>query len=178
MKRYTVVIAAVGLFIALVILSACQTPGLLPTPTPSPAGTLTISIVTATIQTVTPAPAATLSDDEVLDIAATVFRHITHYNDATRDAGPMVYLTLFGEDPSPEFLSRFANPQRIRGGSEFVEGKGLKFFIDRVERTSENRVEVSAGYVEGPLSAAGYTYILELRNGQWVVLYKRMLWIS
>jgi hypothetical protein len=232
MKRSSAIMIAAGLFIALMILAACQisTPPEPPTPTPhqtpistepptpaphqtpTPTEPPTPTPKSATVRpipphrpklnlTVTPGdiitPAITISttisnifatrtpvpsplDDKTLDVAKAIFRHLTAYNDASPIAGPMVYLTLFGEDPPPEFLSRFADGgKRIRGGSEFVIGTGLKFFIEDIEWISEDMVEVTAGYYEAPLSAAGYAYTMERQDdGRWVVIDKRMKWIS
>ena len=140
---------------------------------------MTISITTDnTFATRTPVPSPL--DDKTLDVAEAIFRHLTDYNDASPIAGPVVYLTIFDEDPPPEFLSRFADGgKRIRGGSEFVVGTGLRFFIEDIEWISEDLVEVTAGYYEAPLSAAGYVYTMERQDdGRWVVIDKRLRWIS
>jgi len=143
MKRLSVMINVVGVLVVLIVLGACQIPAssklpsptstiILPptyTPTPKPTTTPTAIAFTPTPTFPAPTPVLKLSDDEIIDVAVAVFLHLTQYNDASRDAGPDVYLTIFDEDPSPEFLARFPDGgKRIRGGSEF-EGR-VEIFND------------------------------------------------
>ncbi len=48
----------------------------------------------------------------------------------------------------------------------------------RVGQEQGGRVPFYYNWHTGPLSAAGYTGVAERKNGQWIVVYWRMMWIS
>ena len=50
--------------------------------------------------------------------------------------------------------------------------------MERIKRVSDTKVEVSGGYYEAGLSSSGNTYIVELKEGKWVVTGDTMHWIS
>ncbi len=123
---------------------------------------------------------SSITQTQMLDIAEATFRHqFTHNASGQQQKSSAYCLTLFGKDPDAGFLARFKDHKPpVQKGSEFVEGKGLKFHISKIKRISASKVEVSGGYYEGGLSSSGNTYLLELKDGKWIVAEDKMLWIS
>jgi hypothetical protein len=135
-----------------------------------------------------------ISAAQALNIAEATFRY--QFDHAPHIENVQYYfLELFGKDPRADFLSRFKDHMPpVRKGSEFkydsLKGqksipvqtthreRGLKFYVKRIKRLSDNRVEVFGCYFIGPLAAAGYTYTVEFKNGKWVVTAVTMDWIS
>jgi len=117
---------------------------------------------------------------EALDIAETTFRYQFENNvSGQQQKAPAYFLSLFGKDPAPEFLKRFAGHKPpVRKGSEFEIFKGIKFSVTLIKRVTRDKVEVSGGYYEAGLSASGNTYVLEKKNGRWTVTKKILRWIS
>lgn len=117
---------------------------------------------------------------EALDIAETTFRYQFKDNaSGQQQKAPAYFLSLFGKDPTPEFLKRFAGHKPpIRKGSEFEIMKGIEFIVTRIKRVTKDKVEVSGGYYASGLSASGNTYVLEKKNGKWTVTKNTMHWIS
>jgi glyoxylase-like metal-dependent hydrolase (beta-lactamase superfamily II) len=117
---------------------------------------------------------------EAFDIAEITFRYQFKDNaSGQQQKAPAYFLSLFGKDPTPEFLKRFAGHKPpVRKGSEFEIMKGLKFIVTRIKRVTRNKVEVSGGYYEAGLSSSGNTYVLEKKNGKWTVTKNTMHWIS
>ena len=122
----------------------------------------------------------TVSDAQALEIAEATFRYQFLHNASGRQQEAAAYfLSLFGQDPDDAFLKRFeGHKPPIQKGSAFVVGKGLKFRVERIKRVSDTKVEVSGGYYEAGLSSSGNTYIVELKEGKWVVTGDTMHWIS
>ena len=122
----------------------------------------------------------TISDAQALDIAEATFRYQFEHNaSGQQQNSPAYYLSLFGKDPTPEFLARFKNNKPpVRKGSDFKVGAGVKFLVEGIKRVSDTKVEVSGGYDEAALSASGNTYLVELKDGKWVVTGDTMHWIS
>ena len=135
-----------------------------------------------------------ISTAQALDIAETTFRYQFDHTPYKENV-PYFFLELFGKDPKADFLSRFKdNIPPVRKGSEFkydsLKGhksnsieptyreRGLKFYVKKIKRLSDTKVEVFGCYYIGPLAAAGYTYTVEFKNGKWVVTAIKMDWIS
>ena len=122
-------------------------------------------------------------DTETLDLFEAFFRYKfdNNYSGAQQDA-QAYFLTIEGEDPSPEFLARFKeHSPPVKMGSEFVmggslvegkgmvDGNGLLFRIDSYKwiGSSKNRAEIVGGYDEGNLSWSGASYIWMRKKGKW-----------
>ena len=135
----------------------------------------------------------TISTAQALDIAETTFRY--QFDQLNKENVPYFFLELFGKDPKADFLSRFKDHiPPVRKGSEFkydsLKGhksipseptyreRGVKFYVKKIKRLSDTKVEVFGCYYIGPLAAAGYTYTVEFKNGKWVVTAIKMDWIS
>ncbi len=143
--------------------------------------TLLITILAGAAEKLVAAPYdAAITEAQAQDIAEATFRYqFAHNVSAQKQKAPAYFLRLFDKDPSPEFLNRFKNHKPpVKKGAEFVIGKGLKFFIERIKRVSETKVEVSGGYYEGYESASGNTYTVELKDGKWVVTSDKMVEIA
>jgi hypothetical protein len=119
---------------------------------------------------------------ESFDIAEAVFRYQFEHNaSGQKTSAPAYYLVLLGADPPPEFLARFGDLSKpVMAGSEADPDypNGLEFRVDSMERISASSVVVEGGYYEGPLSASGNTYLVEVVYGRWVVTCEVMDWIS
>lgn len=59
-----------------------------------------------------------------------------------------------------------------------TEKTGAVFYTGAIWWVSWDTVRIEVGYYEGPLSASGNIYTIKRRNGRWVVIDNRMLWIS
>lgn len=55
---------------------------------------------------------------------------------------------------------------------------GAVFYTGTIWWLSWDTVQVEAGYYEGSVSASGNIYTLKRKNGRWVVVNERMLFIS
>ena len=122
-------------------------------------------------------------DPEILDLFETFFRYKFENNHSAQQQNAESYfLEIEGEDPSPEFLTRFkGHSPPVKKGSEFVmggivmgreaptEGNGLLFRIDSYRWVGlfRNCVKISGGYSEGDLSASWASYIWIRRKGKW-----------
>jgi hypothetical protein len=127
-----------------------------------------------------PAYDSTLSAAQAMDIAEATFRYqFAHNASGQQQNAPAYFLTLFGHDPDPEFLARFKDHKPpVQKGSDFAEGKGLKFRVANIKRLSDTKVEVSGGYYESGLSSSGNTYLLEFKDGKWAVSGEKFRMIS
>ena len=125
-------------------------------------------------------PAVPASDS--FDIAEAVFRYQFEHNaSGQKTSAPAYYLVLVEADPPPEFLARFGDLSKpVMAGSEADPNAphGLQFRADSMERVSASSVVVEGGYYEGPLSASGNTYLVQVVYGRWVVTCDIMHWIS
>lgn len=121
-----------------------------------------------------------ITERQALDIAEATFRYQFEHNaSGQQQKAPAYFLSLFGKDPAEAFLKRFeGHKPPVKKGSEFKIGKGLLFRVARIKRVSDAKVEVSGGYYEAGLSSSGNTYVVEFKNGKWVVTRDRMHWIS
>lgn len=122
----------------------------------------------------------TITKVDALDIAESVFRFQFASNaSGDQQKAPSYFLSLFGNDPDEEFLTRFKdNKPPVKKGSEFKIGKGLKFRVTKIKRITESKVEVEGGYYEAGLSSSGNTYTVEKKDGIWVVTKNKLNWIS
>lgn len=92
---------------------------------------------------------------------------------------PALFLSICGEDPSPEFLARFEDkPFSVTTGSEFAIGKGLAYGVNSIKRIHKNRALVDGGYYVDGLGASGNIYTLVRKNDQWAVTKDELQWIS
>lgn len=121
-----------------------------------------------------------ISTQQDLDIAETTFRYQFKNNaSGQKEEASAYFLSLFGKDPTPEFLKRFAGHKPpVRNGSEFGIGKGLKFSVMGIKWVTQDKVEVSGGYYEAGLSSSENTYVLEKKNDMWTVTKNTMHEIS
>jgi hypothetical protein len=121
-----------------------------------------------------------ISDAEALDVAEATFHYQFQNNASADQQGAKIYfLSLFKKDPSAEFLKRFERHMPpIKNGSEFEIGEGLLFNVSHIKRLSKTQVEVWGGYYEAGLSSSGCTYILELKDGKWIEITRKLNWIS
>lgn len=103
------------------------------------------------------------------------------------------FVSINGKDPSDEFLKLFESvPRTIKKRSrakmsspnmEWVTDKdthqpGIIFSAGKIRWTKESEVEVEGGYHCGSLCGAGELFTVQLQNGRWRVIQKRMKWIS
>jgi hypothetical protein len=139
---------------------------------------LAVLLLTACSNPVTIDPP--LRADAELDIFEAVFRHQFEDNaSAVQQKAAAYFLVIRDEDPSPEFLARFAGHQPpVRPGSEFEVGKGLQFRVESLEWLDDGGVKVTGGYYEASLSASGNVYTLEPDGEEWEVTDDEMEWIS
>jgi hypothetical protein len=123
---------------------------------------------------------STITATQALNIAETTFRYQFGHNESgQQQKAPAYFLSLFGKDPTPEFLDRFKNNKPpVQKGSQFAIGKGLKFRVDSIKRVSGTKVEVIGGYEEAGLSASLNSYFVELRNDKWIVTGDKILMIK
>lgn len=116
------------------------------------------------------------------DLLEALFRYLFEHNASSGTANrgaDSYFLSIRGNDPSPDFLSRFEQVKLpVRPGSQFEIGKGVMFRVDEVKRIDGRRVEIEGGYYEARQSSSGNTYVLEKRGGCWRVTADRMHWIS
>ncbi len=121
-----------------------------------------------------------LGKAKALDIAEAVFRFQFGNNaSGVQRKAPGYYLELFKADPDAGFLARFKNNEPPVGkASDFKQGQGLIFRVDKIKLVGKDRVEVEGGYYEGNLSASGVTFTVERKDGRWTVTNARRSWIS
>lgn len=114
-----------------------------------------------------------------LDVFEAVFRYQFKYNGAGAQQPPAYYLELMEKDPSEAFLARFkGHVPPVRKSSEFVERKGLKFWVESIEWGTNGQVVVFGGYYEGGMSASGNQYTVIRQDHKWIVIKDEMIWIS
>lgn len=125
-------------------------------------------------------PQSRCEHQESLDICEVVFRYQFKHNASTlQDNAKAYFISILGQDPSDEFLSRFSgNTPPVGNGSEFAIGEGLVFCISSINRIDEDTVQVSGGYYEAELSSSNHIYTVVRKNGKWVVESDEMQWIS
>lgn len=120
-------------------------------------------------------------ETEILQVFETLFRHQFQRNaSAVQQNAKGYFLTIDQQDPTPEFLTRFAgHVPPVRKGSEFaVEQEGVLFRVGAVKWIDDSTVEVHGGYYEGELSSSKNVYRLVRKDGKWVVERDQMLSIS
>jgi len=135
------------------------------------------------------------------DICEAVFRHELEGHLGVAEV-EVYFLTIEGQDPSADFLARFADlPRPVRPGS-WATRRGMSeamsrrrvawrgmidketgmqgriLHIDSLEWASDDEVLIEGGYYENPLSAAGTTYEVEWKGGRWIVTGECCHWIS
>ena len=131
-------------------------------------------------ETNAPAYDSTITKEEALDIAESVFRYqFSHNASGLQQKAQGFFLKLFRDDPDADFLSRFKDVMPpVHKGTEFKSGAGLRFSVVKIKRLTASTVEVEGGYFEGGLSASGNRYTVEKKDGKWTVVKDRMMWIS
>jgi hypothetical protein len=127
------------------------------------------------------------------DVREAVFRYMFENNASLmQNNAPIIFLGVEGgQDPSPEFLERFAKQwppveprssasvSAVTGAVDKKTGKrGLIFRIESLRWVSDSEAEVVGGYYEGGLSASGNVYRVKSEAGKWVVKSDEMMWIS
>ena len=124
---------------------------------------------------------STMSNDEVDGVAEAVFRYMCEHVPASirSGTGRTPCFELFGNDPSPEFLERFAgfNPP-VKQGSIFSIGTDLLFHVKGCRRISESSVEVIGLCFSDAFSFADSMFTLIKRDGKWVVIAEECLGIG
>ena len=115
-----------------------------------------------------------------LDICEAVFRHQFQHNaSAVQQKAAAYFLEIRKEDPSAEFLARFAgNEPQVHAGSKFEIGQGLQFRVVSIEWQDDGSVKVNGGYYEAGMSASGNVYTLEPDGESFEVTDDKMEWIS
>ncbi len=128
------------------------------------------------------------------DIREAVFRYQFKFNvSGWRESASAFFLSLEeGEDPTPEFLHRFADHRPVvrpisastlePGTAQILDQStglpALVFRIDDIRWLTDDRAEVDGGYYEASESATGNTYRVVKESGRWVVSGVEMLWIK
>jgi len=106
---------------------------------------------------------------EDLDICEALFRHQFPPKVAGRDPRSTFFISLFGDDPSDEFLRRFSDYSvPVKKGSQFRQGPTFHFGISSMKVLSPDAAEAEGGYYRGPLAAALFRYYLKKENGIWI----------
>jgi len=111
----------------------------------------------------------TISNTQALDIVESVCRE--YFGKPQLSTNAAYFLYLFGKDPSPEFLNRFAaQAPSVKKGTEFARGLGLKLYVMSIKRISDAKVEVPCSWTKGRSEeGGGFTSIVEFKEGKWVV---------
>lgn len=126
-----------------------------------------------------------------LDIREALFHHLFQRHASAAEPSTAYYFLAFGdihssrrEDPPPAFLARFeghvppvapfskaTTDSTIGNRAVHREGggAGLIFFAGRVRWLNASTVELTGSYYQANLSAAGTTYRVRRRGGEWVV---------
>ena len=128
------------------------------------------------------------------DIREAVFRWQFDHNASGQQTNAQVYFLEVGQkgdDPSDEFMKRFAGhkpPVRKKSACNAAPGKGvfdkktgqqgLIFRATSIDWKSDAEVDVQGGYYEAGLSSSGNTYTLKKKNGKWKVTNDQMQYIS
>ncbi|MEW4571486.1 hypothetical protein AB1L88_26730 [Tautonia sp. JC769] len=96
-----------------------------------------------------------------------------------RDA-QAIFLSIEKQDPSPEFMKRFAKGQKlpVRPGSEFKEGVGPWLRIDDLEWSDKEAVVVQASIYVGPVAAEWRRFRLVRRECHWVIVEDKLIGVS
>lgn len=117
---------------------------------------------------------------EMSDLFEAFFRYKFQYNRSGAQASAEAYfLEIKGKDPSPEFMTRFAeHSPPIKKGSEWIPGSliqqnnGLLFRIDGFEWIglgwfTRDHVRIWGGYDESSLSSSSAYYIWKRDKKGW-----------
>ncbi len=114
------------------------------------------------------------------DIQEAVFRALFADNESgIQQRARAYFLVVEKADPPAEFLARFAGEQPVvLPGSAFSGHRALEFSVGPIVCASPTEAVVGAGYYEGPLSASGAAYTLDLLDGHWVVKRVSGGWVS
>ena len=85
-----------------------------------------------------------------------------------------------GQDPPLEFLDRFVGqvPKVEPVSMSKVSSAPLIFRIESIQWIDGKTAKVDGGYYENRRSASGNTYLVERRDGGWVVTDDTLHWIS
>jgi hypothetical protein len=137
----------------------------------------TLAIITLPFHT----DGANINDEENIYEAVFLYQ-FGHNNSISQQKAKAYYLTIGtnNENPSDNFIKRFkSHKPKVLKISEFDRNKNVLIFkITKLQWISATEVEVTGGWKENPLSAAGGTYRVKKRNGKWVVLKYQNQWIS
>ena len=133
------------------------------------------------------------SEEEV--IFTVVFDYLFDHNGSgLQNKAWAYYISIEGRDPCIRFFVCFANNRPLvkpksdailtprRMGSEvsdrITKHRGTMFDIKQCRWLSKHRVRVVATFYEANLSSAGYEFVLERREGKWIVESVKGLWVS
>ena len=120
-------------------------------------------------QTQEPPYDTAISATQALDIAEAAFRQYFQTHEGPR------FILLFGADPSPEFLKRFADSKvPVRACSDEGKPKGhVCVWVSKITRVTDTTVTAKVGFRGGEISGGGFTYEMELKAGKWTVTRER-----
>lgn len=133
------------------------------------------------------------ADDQVRDA---LFRYLFAHDGANaQQFGSIYFLGVMEKgkrrDPSRALMRRFAGHRpRVERASlaDFSGGigavhrytgeQGVVFTVGEIKRVSDDEVEAECEYYAGNLAASGGTYTVVRKDGVWVVMKPKTLWVS
>ena len=130
-----------------------------------------------------------LSRDDKIEIIAALIRHDLSDPDSYLAANLRdfeFYLTIEGDDPSPEELLRLSTGTlSFSEGSAFPRpgintdvGLHMRMSIHGIKRRISGGFEIEYGFYCGSLCASGNVAIVERVRGSWTISESRLLYIS
>lgn len=162
--------------------------------TATTAATAVATIATMAAASTSAQDASALSRDD--QVREALFKYlIAHDGPEVKDWARIHFLAIEQDgkrrDPSPALMQRFAAYQpRIEGVSRAditadkgalhrdTGERGVVFTVGAVTRVSDDAVEVECSFFAANLSGSGGTYRVERKDGVWVVLKPKMLWVA
>jgi len=121
---------------------------------------------------------------------------VLRYRMAKIPANSLIFLSINGHDPSDTFMTRFAESNKtVKKASQshqsYLDGRGVPslsdratdqpgwlFFVGSITWLSTERVEVKGGMYCDALCADAGTYLLEEKQGHWVVIHYTVEMVS
>jgi hypothetical protein len=139
----------------------------------------------------------TPASSEYSEIAEALFRHLAQpapMNDPDSHGINLVHRVYFlqvdSQDPSPSFLSRLkdlnvpvkplsAGVHRDFYWYDKTGQRAAVFYIQNVKLIGQSKAEADGDTSPGgPLQGSGFTYFLARKAGNWVIVAKKVRWIS
>jgi hypothetical protein len=131
-------------------------------------------------------------DDQVREA---LLRYLFEHDGAqAKDWARVYFLATVADgkrDPSPALMQRFASHRpRVERASladisfdkgavhRYTREQGVVFTVVALKRLSDGAVEAECEYYAGNLSASGATYRVERKNGVWIVMQPKMIWVA